>query len=119
MSNNFEIFSDTNNLKFNERGLIPAIVQDETTKEILMMAWMNAESFQLTRETMQAHFWSRSRQELWLKGATSGNFMNVSKILIDCDADTLLLLVKPTGPACHTGAQSCFYRKIKVSVQPY
>ncbi|HIE25559.1 MAG TPA: phosphoribosyl-AMP cyclohydrolase [Anaerolineales bacterium] len=113
MSDNFEIFTDTKKINFNARELIPAIVQDENTKEILMMAWMNAESLRLTRETMQAHFWSRSRGELWLKGATSGNFMNVSRILVDCDADTLLLLVKPAGAACHTGARSCFYRTIE------
>ena len=113
MNNKFKVFNNVSELKFNSRGLIPAIVQDEQSKEILMMAWMNAESFRLTRETMQAHFWSRSRSELWLKGATSGNFMNVLQILVDCDADTLLLLVEPAGPACHTGAQSCFYRVVE------
>ena len=102
-----------NELKFDAQGLIPAIVQDAESKEILMVAWMNAESFRLTRETMQAHFWSRSRNELWLKGATSGNFMNIHQILVDCDADTLLLLVESAGPACHTGAWSCFYRAIE------
>ena len=100
-------------LNLDTRGLIPAIVQDAETKEVLMMAWMNAESFALTRQTKQAHFWSRSRQELWLKGETSENFMNVKQILVDCDADTLVLLVKPDGPACHTGALSCFYREIE------
>ena len=113
MNDKFEVFDNASELKFDARGLIPTIVQDAQTKEILMMAWMNAESFRLTRETMQAHFWSRSRQELWLKGATSGNFMNVRQILVDCDADTLLLLVEPAGPACHTGAQSCFYRSVE------
>ncbi len=113
MNDEFEVFDNGSALKFDSRGLIPAIVQDERSKEVLMMAWMNAESFQLTQETRQAHFWSRSRQELWHKGATSGNFMNVQKILVDCDADTLLLLVEPAGPACHTGAQSCFYRMIE------
>ena len=108
-----EEFTNLEDLKFDTKGLIPAIVQDAETKEILMMAWMNAESFRLTKETMQAHFWSRSRQELWLKGATSGNFMNVRQILVDCDADTLVLLVEPAGPACHTGARSCFYREIE------
>lgn len=112
MNDKFEIFDNENELKFDARGLIPAIVQDAESKEILMMAWMNAESFRLTQETRQAHFWSRSRNELWLKGATSGNFMNVKKILVDCDADTLLLLVEPAGPACHTGAQSCFFRMV-------
>ncbi|NQU29995.1 MAG: phosphoribosyl-AMP cyclohydrolase [Anaerolineae bacterium] len=101
-------------LKFDARGLIPAIVQDEETKDILMVAWMNAESFQLTQKTGQAHFWSRSRNELWLKGATSGNFMNIRRILVDCDADTLLILVKPAGPACHTGEESCFFQEVKM-----
>ena len=113
MNDEFEVFDNESELRFDSRGLIPAVVQDEQSKEILMMAWMNAESFQLTRETNQAHFWSRSRQELWLKGATSGNFMNVKQILVDCDADTLVLLVEPEGPACHTGARSCFYREIE------
>ena len=108
-----EKFRNLEDLKFDLRGLIPAIVQDIETKEILMMAWMNAESFRLTRQTHQAHFWSRSRKELWHKGATSGNFMNVKQILVDCDADTLVLLVEPAGPACHTGARSCFYREIE------
>jgi len=102
---------DVLELKFDDRGLITTIVQDERTKEVLMVAWMNAESFGLTQKTGQAHFWSRSRQVLWLKGDTSGNVMNVRKILVDCDADTLLLLVAPAGPACHTGARSCFIGK--------
>ena len=100
-------------LKFDARGLIPAIVQDEQSKEVLMVAWMNAEAFQLTKQTGKAHFWSRSRNELWLKGATSGNFMHVRRILVDCDADTLVLLAQPAGPACHTGERSCFYREIE------
>jgi phosphoribosyl-AMP cyclohydrolase len=77
-----------------------------------MVAWMNAEALRCTRATGQAHFWSRSRQELWHKGATSGNFMNVLEIRVDCDADTLLLRVAPAGPACHTGEQTCFYRSL-------
>jgi phosphoribosyl-AMP cyclohydrolase len=89
-------------------------VQDASTKEILMVAWMNAEAFQLTKSTGKAHFWSRSRNELWLKGATSGNFMTVYQILVDCDADTFILLVEPAGPACHTGERSCFYREIEI-----
>lgn len=105
---------DALELKFDERGLITTIVQDEKTKEVLMVAWMNAESFELTQKTGQAHFWSRSRQELWLKGETSGNVMNIRKILADCDTDTLLLIVAPAGPACHTGARSCFYRDVKM-----
>lgn len=100
-------------IKYDQRGLIPAVVQDVETNEVLMVAWMNAEALLLTQETGDAHFWSRSRQELWHKGATSGNFMHVRQIRVDCDADTLLLKVKPAGPACHTGAHSCFYREFR------
>lgn len=78
-----------------------------------MVAWMNAESLELTLKTREAHFWSRSRGELWLKGATSGNIMRVEEIFIDCDQDTLLLKVTPSGPACHTGEYSCFFRKLE------
>ena len=99
-------------IRFDERGLVPAVVQDVTSDQVLMVAWMNEESLRRTRETGQAHFWSRSRQELWHKGATSGSFMNVREIWVDCDADTLLLKVDPAGPACHTGRQSCFYRRL-------
>lgn len=99
-------------IKFDERGLITAVVQDATTKEVLMVAWMSAEALRLTRETGEAHFWSRSRQELWHKGGTSGNVQRVREIRYDCDADTLLLLVDPAGPACHTGETSCFYRTL-------
>ena len=99
-------------LKFNDAGLIPCIVQDADTCEVLMMAWMNAESLQLTRECGETVFWSRSRQELWHKGATSGNVQRVVELRYDCDADTLLALVHPAGPACHTGARTCFYRTI-------
>ncbi|MFQ6102098.1 MAG: phosphoribosyl-AMP cyclohydrolase [Anaerolineae bacterium] len=98
-------------ITFDERGLIPAVVQDAATGDVLMVAWMNREALQRTRETGQAHFWSRSRRELWHKGATSGNFMHVREAWLDCDGDTLLLKVNPTGPACHTGRQSCFYRR--------
>ena len=113
MNTNFELFTNEDELKFDQYGLIPAIVQDVESKDILMVAWMNVEAFQLTKETGKAHFWSRSRNELWLKGATSGNFMHVRQILVDCDADTLILFVLPAGPACHTGARSCFYREIE------
>ncbi len=99
-------------LTYNEAGLIPCIVQDADTLEVLMMAWMNAESLALTLERGETVFWSRSRQELWHKGATSGNTQKVVDIRYDCDADTLLALVHPAGPACHTGADSCFYRKL-------
>jgi phosphoribosyl-AMP cyclohydrolase len=97
-------------LVYNEQGLIPAVVQDAETNQVLMVAWMNAEAVRRTRETGEAHFWSRSRQELWHKGATSGNIQRVQEIRVDCDTDTLLLRVRPAGPACHTGAVSCFYR---------
>ena len=113
MSEELTKFGDEAELKFDQYGLIPAIVQDVATKDVLMVAWMNTEAFQLTKSTGKAHFWSRSRNELWLKGATSGNFMHVRQILVDCDADTLLLLADPVGPACHTGERSCFYREVR------
>jgi phosphoribosyl-AMP cyclohydrolase len=94
---------------YNEHGLIPAIVQDAATGQVLMMAWMNEQSLALTVQTGQTHFWSRSRQQLWHKGATSGNIQTVVAIHLDCDQDTLLVQVKPAGPACHTGAVSCFF----------
>jgi len=99
-------------LKFDDRGLIPAIVPDNTTGEVLMFAFMNAESLKRTVESGQAWFWSRSRQELWQKGATSGNTLAVREIRKDCDEDALLLKVDPAGPACHTGERSCFYRTL-------
>ena len=97
-------------IKWDERGLIPAIVQDATTQQVLMLAYMNAEALRLTLDTGEAHFWSRSRRELWHKGATSGHVQRVREVRVDCDADTILLLVDPAGPACHTGEVSCFYR---------
>lgn len=99
-------------LKFDPQGLIPAVIQDLTTGEVLMVAWMNAEALRLTLETGEAHFWSRSRGELWRKGATSGNVLQVREIWVDCDADTLLLRALPAGPACHTGARTCFFRRL-------
>jgi len=99
-------------LKFDERGLIPAIAQDARTGQVLMMAWMNEEALRRTLETGEAWFWSRSRQELWHKGATSGNVLRVQEVWVDCDADTLLLKVDPAGPACHTGEVSCFFRRL-------
>lgn len=99
-------------LTYDSQGLLPAVVQDAGTREVLMVAWMNAEALQLTRESGEAHFWSRSRQELWHKGATSGNIQKVREIRVDCDEDTLLLLVDPAGPACHTGQRTCFYRSL-------
>ena len=99
-------------IKWDERGLIPAIVQDVRTEAVLMLAYVNEEALRLTLETGEAHFWSRSRQELWHKGATSGNVQRVREVFVDCDADTLLLKVDPAGPACHTGEYSCFYRSV-------
>jgi len=99
-------------IKFNANGLIPAIVQDAQTNEVLMMAYMNQESLQLTLEKKETFFWSRSRNELWHKGATSGNVQHVVEVRVDCDMDTLLIRVHPAGPACHTGNQTCFYREI-------
>jgi phosphoribosyl-AMP cyclohydrolase len=101
------------NLKFDMNGLIPAIIQDAKTEKVLMLAYMNGESLRLTLETRETHFWSRSRREMWHKGATSGNIQKVIEIKVDCDADTLLIRVHPAGPACHTGEQSCFYRNMK------
>jgi phosphoribosyl-AMP cyclohydrolase len=98
---------------YDERGLVPAIVQDAASGQVLMLAWMNAEALELTHQTHQAHFWSRSRQELWRKGATSGNTLQVVEVRIDCDKDAILLRVTPAGPACHTGETSCFYRVLE------
>ena len=100
-------------LRYDANGLIPAIVQDAETMQVLMMAYMNAESLRLTVEKGETVFWSRSRKELWHKGATSGNVQKVTAIRVDCDEDTLLIWVKPAGPACHTGAVSCFYRNVE------
>jgi len=100
-------------ITYNPQGLVPAIVQDADTLQVLMVAWMNPLALARTQETGLAHFWSRSRDELWCKGATSGNTLSVREIRVDCDADTLLLLVNPAGPACHTGQVSCFYRKLE------
>jgi phosphoribosyl-AMP cyclohydrolase len=100
-------------VQWDARGLVPAIVQDATSRQVLMLAYMNAEALRLTLETGEAHFWSRSRNELWHKGAASGNVQRVREVRIDCDADTLLLLVDPAGPACHTGETSCFYRALE------
>lgn len=100
-------------LHYNEAGLIPAIVQDATTGVVLMLAWMNEESLQRTLTSGETWFWSRSRGELWHKGATSSHTQRVVDIYYDCDGDTLLVRVDPAGPACHTGAVSCFFREIE------
>ena len=101
-------------LKFDKKGLITAVLQHNTTLEILMVAWMNAKALELTLQSGEAHFWSRSRQELWHKGGTSGNVQRVTEIRVDCDGDTLLLQVDPAGPACHTGEMSCFFGSLEI-----
>lgn len=98
--------------RFDANGLIPAIAQDANSGEVLMLAWMNAEALRLTLETGRATYWSRSRQALWAKGETSGHTQRVVEARIDCDQDAILLRVEQSGPACHTGERSCFYRVI-------
>ena len=100
-------------IQFDERGLVPVVVQDEATGEVLMLAWANAKALELTQETREMHLFSRSRGEIWRKGETSGNGLTVVEMRVDCDQDALLLRVKPAGPACHTGRRSCFYRRIE------
>jgi len=99
-------------ITYDANGLVPAIVQDAETDDVLMLAYMNVDSLRLTIETGETWFWSRSRGELWHKGATSGNVQKVVEIRVDCDADTLLVLVSPAGAACHTGERTCFYRNL-------
>jgi phosphoribosyl-AMP cyclohydrolase / phosphoribosyl-ATP pyrophosphohydrolase len=94
-------------------GLIPAIVQDEKTNEVLMLGFMNQEALDLTKKTKKATFYSRTRKKLWTKGETSGNYQEVKDILVDCDMDTVILKVIPKGPACHTGNNTCFYRRLE------
>lgn len=101
-------------LTYNDAGLIPCIVQDASTREVLMMAWMNAETVQRTIDEGTTWFFSRSRNKLWHKGEESGNVQKLVELRYDCDADTLLALVEPAGPACHTGQTSCFYRSFEL-----
>jgi phosphoribosyl-AMP cyclohydrolase len=103
---------DLSDIKFNDRGLVPAIAQDIRTKEVLMLAWMNRESIEITLKERKACYWSRSRRELWLKGATSGHYQKVKSIKYDCDGDTILLEVEQVGAACHTGERTCFFREL-------
>lgn len=104
---------DVQTLTFNEAGLLPAIAQDHETSEILMLAWMNAESISRTLETRRVTYWSRSRQAFWVKGETSGHVQEMVDLRVDCDRDCILVLVRQTGPACHTGRRSCFYTAIR------
>src|SRR3712207_2730818 len=99
-------------LRYDAQGLIPAVVQDATTRQVLMLGYMNAEALQRTLTSGQAWFWSRSRGELWHKGATSGHYLNVRAVRLDCDGDTLLVEADPIGPTCHTGAPSCFFMEL-------
>ena len=99
---------------FKKAELIPVIIQDEETKDVLMLGFTNLEAVQLTLKTKTAWFWSRSRNELWNKGETSGNFLQVTEVRTDCDTDTLLYICRPDGPTCHTGERSCFFRKIEM-----
>ena len=108
---NFNVEEFLDKVDFDNRGLVPAILQDIYTGEVLMLAYMNKESINKTVETGRATFYSRSREELWLKGETSGNYQEVKEISLDCDGDSILLKVEPAGPACHTGNKSCFYRE--------
>jgi phosphoribosyl-AMP cyclohydrolase len=104
-------------IKFDAQGLAPAIVQDINTRQVLMCAFMNAEALQATLDSGYATFWSRRRRKLWRKGETSGHVQRVREIRYDCDGDTLLLLVEPQGPACHTGETTCFYRTLSLGVR--
>ncbi len=103
---------DIHEVKFDERGLVPAVVQDAENGDVLMLGWMNRESLEATIAEGRTVFWSRSRGELWRKGETSGNIQHVEDVRVDCDADVVLVRVHQVGPACHTGARSCFFRAI-------
>jgi phosphoribosyl-AMP cyclohydrolase len=103
-----------NQIKFDQNGLVPAIAQSSETGEVLMLAYMNRQSIQKTLESKLACYWSRSRQSFWTKGETSGYLQHIEEVLLDCDGDTILLKVKQIGPACHTGADNCFFRKVAI-----
>lgn len=105
--------ADLSIIKFDDKGLVPAIAQDCETLDVLMAAYMNKEALEKTLSTGKAHYYSRSRSSLWLKGETSGNFQTVKSVLYDCDADTLLVMIDPMGPACHTGERTCFFRALQ------
>jgi phosphoribosyl-ATP pyrophosphohydrolase/phosphoribosyl-AMP cyclohydrolase len=102
----------TDQITFDERGLVPVVAQDARTGEVLMLAWANAEALRLTQQTGRAHYWSRSRGAMWAKGETSGHVQEIVDVRVDCDADSVLYRVRQTGPACHTGERSCFYRAV-------
>ena len=108
-----QIERDAEKVRFDERGLVPCVMQDSRTGEVLTLAYMNEEALTLTLETREIHLYSRSRDEIWHKGATSGNVQRLRQLRYDCDADALVALVEPAGPACHTGERSCFYRDIE------
>lgn len=112
----FQQLISIDNLKFDEKGLIPVIVQDHQSGQVLMMAYMNKEALMRTLSSGEAHYWSRSRQTLWHKGETSGNYQHLIAMQVDCDLDCLLMQVKTDGPACHTGHQSCFYRQFPMQI---
>lgn len=116
MSMSHSVANDLENvlarLKWDADGLMPAIVQEAQTQQVLMLAYVNAEALRLTVQTGETHFWSRSRQAMWHKGETSGNVQRVVDVRIDCDGDTVLMLVEAAGPACHTGQMSCFFREL-------
>jgi len=103
----------TDQPKFDEKGILPAIIQDARSGRVLMLGYMNAESYQRTLSSGQVWFYSRSRQELWHKGATSGSYLDVVRAFLDCDSDTILIQVEPQGPVCHTGSQSCFFQEVE------
>ncbi len=100
------------NIKWDDKGLVPAIIQDDATGDVLMLGYMNQEALRQTVESGHAWFWSRSRQEMWHKGATSGNYLEVKEVWYDCDADAILVKAHPVGPTCHTGERSCFFRRL-------
>lgn len=103
--------------KFDSNGLLSAVVVDAATKNVLVVAFMNAEALAATRTTGMVHFWSRSREALWMKGETSGNKLQVERIFVDCDQDALVIHATPAGPTCHTGARTCFYRELELASQ--
>src|SRR6476659_5115021 len=109
---------DAAKVRFDERGLVPCVMQDARSGEVLTLAYMNEEALQITLETREIHFYSRSRREIWRKGATSGNVQRVRQVRYDCDGDALVALVDPAGPACHTGERSCFYRDLEGTADP-